>query len=115
MTSAALMEPIPIRIDEQGRMRVSNTRVLFDLVVYAFLRGSTPENITDQYPSLSLEDVYLSLGYYLRHRERVDTYLREQEAQIENQQREDEQRFPPKLTREILLARLEAKKLSTNN
>ncbi len=94
MTSAPIMEPIPIRIDEHGRMRVSDTRVLFDLVVYAFLRGSTPESITDQYPSLSLDDVYLSLGYYLRHREAVDSYLQEQEAQIERQQLDVNNDFP---------------------
>ena len=109
MVSAPFTEQIPIRTDEHGRLRVGNTRVLLDLVIYSFRMGNTPETITGQYPSLSLDDVYLSIGYYLRHRDEVDAYLLQQEAEAETFQREYEAQHPPKLTREILLARLAAK------
>jgi len=107
MSSAPITEQIPIRTDENGRMRVGNTRVLLDLVIYAYWRGETPETITQSYPTLSLDDVYLAIGYYLRHRDEVDAYLREQEAEAERFQREYEAANPPTLTREMLLARLE--------
>ncbi|MFN8374820.1 MAG: DUF433 domain-containing protein [Anaerolineae bacterium] len=110
MISAPITEQIPIRLDENGRWRVGQTRVLLDLVIYAFRRGGTPESIIDQYDVLSLEDVYLALGYYLRHREELDAYLRQQEQEAEALRREIEANQPPVLTREILLARLEAKK-----
>jgi uncharacterized protein (DUF433 family) len=56
---------------------------LLDLVIYLFRLGHTPETITAQYPSLSLDDVYLAIGYYLRHRDEVETYLRQQESEAE--------------------------------
>jgi len=106
MIPASITEQIPIRADDHGRLRVGNTRVLLDLVIYSFRLGNTPETITGQYPSLSLDDVYLSIGYYLRHRDEVDAYLRQQEA--ETFRRQYEMQHPPTLTREILLARLDA-------
>ena len=109
MISASITEKIPIRTDENGRLRVGDTRVLLDMVIYSFRLGNTPETITEQYPSLSLGDVYLSIGYYLRHRDEVDAYLRQQEVEAEAFRREYEAQHPPQITREILLARLEAK------
>jgi len=110
MTLAPNLEPIPIRADEHGRLRVGDTRVLLDLVIYSFRLGNTPEIISDQYPSLSLDDVYLTLGYYLRHRDEIDAYLRQQETEAEAFRRDYEAKYPPKLTREILLARLAARR-----
>lgn len=107
---APLPEDIPIWRDEQGRWRVGDTPVLLDLVIYSYLNGSTPETITDEYPSLTLDTVYLALGYYLRHRADIDTYLRTQEAEYETNRREDETRNPHRLTREILLERLKRKR-----
>jgi len=108
MISTPISEQIPIRVD-QGRLRVGQTRILFDLVIYAFRLGSTPENITEMYPSLSLDDVYLALGYYLRHRDEIDEYLREQEEEAEAFRREYEAKYPPKLTREVMMARLQSR------
>lgn len=109
MIVTPIHEQIPIR-EENGRLRVGQTRVLLDLVIYSFLVGNTPETITEQYPSLSLDDVYLAIGYYLRHREVIDEYMRKQEAEGEAFRRQYEAENPPKLTREILLARLEARR-----
>lgn len=110
MIQTPINEQIPIRVDQGGRMRVGGTRVLLDLLIYAFRLGSTPEMITDQYPSLSLDDVYLAIGYYLRHREAVDAYLREQEKEAEAFRRDHEAKHPSTLTREVLLARLESRR-----
>lgn len=109
MTSL-ITEPIPIRADEHGRLRVGKTRVLLDLVIYAFRLGHAPEIIVDQFPTLALDEVYLIIGYYLRHRDALDAYLLEQEAEAQAFRQEHEAQHPPRLTREILLARLEAKR-----
>jgi uncharacterized protein (DUF433 family) len=108
MIDTPVSEQIPIRADQYGRLRVGDTRVLPDLVIYAYWRGRTPESIVERYPSLSLDDVYLAMGYYLRHRESVDAYLRAQEAEAERGQREDEAQHPRTLTREALLARVDS-------
>ncbi len=109
MILTPITEEIPIRRDENGRLRVGRTRVLLDLVIYSFRLGHTAETITEQYPALSLDDVYLAIGYYLRHSADVDEYLLAQKAEANSFQREYEAQHPPKLTRDILLARLAAK------
>jgi uncharacterized protein (DUF433 family) len=96
----AITEVIPIYTDNDGRMRVSGTRVLLDLIVHAYGRGETPEHIVQMYPTLTLDQVYLALGYYLRHRESVDTYIRQMDAEAEKLRREWEAEYPPKVTRE---------------
>lgn len=69
-----------IRTDEHGVMRVGDTRVMLDSVVYAFERGESPEYIQRAHRSLSLEQVYGAITYYLAHREQVGEYLKRQEA-----------------------------------
>ena len=66
------LEPAPIEMDTHGVVRVAKTRVTLDTVVTAFLEGCTSEEIGEQYPSLELSDIYLVIGYYLRHRDEVD-------------------------------------------
>lgn len=73
--------PVPIlaetpRISEvDGVLRVGETGVTVETVLWAFEQGSTPEDITDQYPSLTLADVYGVIAYYLRHQEQIEKYL----------------------------------------
>jgi uncharacterized protein (DUF433 family) len=110
MIAISIPDPIPLRVDKHGRLRVGNTNVLLDLVIYSFRLGHTPETIIEQYPSLGLDEVYLALGYYLSHRQEIDSYLREQEAEAETFQQEYETQNPSSLTREVLLKRLEAKR-----
>lgn len=74
--------------------------------VYAYRQAETPEYIVQMYPSLSLDQVYLAIGYYLRHRDSVDTYIRRMEAEAEHIQKQVEADFPPQVTRAELRARL---------
>ena len=85
---------IPLRLDETGAWRVGHTRVLLDIVVYEFQRGSTPEQIVDAYDTLTIGDVYRVIAYYLSNREAVDKYIAEREAQAEQMWREFEVDFP---------------------
>ncbi|NEP19545.1 MAG: hypothetical protein F6J97_22075, partial [Leptolyngbya sp. SIO4C1] len=65
----------------------------------------TSEEIGEQYPSLELSDIYLVIGYYLRHRDEVNTYLVERQRQADAIQQEAERRFNPLGIRDRLLAR----------
>ena len=56
---------------------IAGSRVSLDSVVYAFLRGESPEGIVDSWPSLTLEQVFGALSFYLANREAVDQYLAE--------------------------------------
>jgi uncharacterized protein (DUF433 family) len=68
-------EQVPLQTTEDGVVRVGGTRVTLDTVVAAFEQGATAEEIVQQYPSLTLADVYAAIGYYLRHRSDVELYL----------------------------------------
>lgn len=70
---------IPLKEDTTGAIRVGNSRVLLELVIRAFQDGASPESIVQRYPTLSLSDVYLTVGYYLRHRDEIEDYLNRRE------------------------------------
>jgi uncharacterized protein (DUF433 family) len=68
-------EPVPLRADADGVVRVGGTRVTLDTLVAAFKEGATAEEIVNEYPSLRLPDVYSVIGYYLRRKDEVEDYL----------------------------------------
>jgi uncharacterized protein (DUF433 family) len=105
MHVAAQDNPLPLASDDHGVIRVGGTRVTLDTVVAAFLRGATSEEIVQQYPSLTLADVYVVIGYYLGHRESVDRYLAERQQVTERVRRETLERSEVSGVRERLLAR----------
>ncbi|NEQ96626.1 MAG: DUF433 domain-containing protein [Cyanothece sp. SIO2G6] len=74
-------ESPPLYEDETGAIRVGNSRVLLEIVIRAFQDGASPEAIASRYDTLSLADIYNTVGYYLRHRNAVEAYLT-QRAQI---------------------------------
>jgi uncharacterized protein (DUF433 family) len=105
MTLAIVIEPVPLELNADGVARVGKTRVTLDTVVTAFLEGATAEEIGEQYPSLQLSDIYSALGYYLRHKAEVDSYLLERQRQAAAIRQVAEARFNPVGIRERLLAR----------
>ena len=98
-------QPIPLKADDDGVVRVGGARVTLDTVVAAFKSGSTAEQIVHDYPSLDLVDVYAAITYYLRHRSEVEQYIAEQRSEGEQIREEMEKRFDPHGIRDRLLAR----------
>jgi len=105
MALSTLTETVPLEADADGVMRVGQTRVTLDTIVAAFKEGATAEEIAQQYPSVALVDVYQVIGYYLRRREEVETYLRKRKQEADELQRQMETRFDPTGIRERLMAR----------
>ncbi len=105
MALAVEAEPLPLAADPNGVLRVGGTRVTLDTVVGAFSAGGSPEEIVLRYDTLRLEDVYLVLGYYLRHRAEVDAYLAERQARAEAVQTAADSRLSWSEVRERLLSR----------
>ena len=97
--------PLPIRLSKNGVARIGGTRVTLDTVVRAFIRGATAEEITQQYPSLSLSDVYATISYYLQNTTEVDQYLQKRKKHAQVIKRENQKRFDQTGIRERLLAR----------
>ena len=105
MTLSIAAEPVPLAADADGVVRVGRTRVTLDTVIGAFLDGATAEEITYQYPSLHLADVYAVIAYYLRRPSEVDAYLQRRKQQAESVRKQNEARFDPHGVRDRLLAR----------
>jgi uncharacterized protein (DUF433 family) len=97
---------VPLWTDELGKLRIGNTRVLLELVIYAFNQGETAEAIVDSYPTLALADVYSVLAYYLTHHAEVDEYVRQADEAAGRVQRETEANHSPETL--ALRARLRA-------
>ena len=75
MTLDITADRVPLALDDDGVARVGGSRIPLDTVVCAFMQGATPEQISEQFPSLRLSDIYGVIGYYLDHRDEVDEYL----------------------------------------
>ncbi len=105
MELTIVAETAPLNTDQYGSLRVGDTRVTLDTVVYAFQDGATAEEIAQQYPSLSLPDVYGAIAYYLRHRQEIEAYLVRREVRAVELRAVHETRYNPIGIRERLLAR----------
>lgn len=77
-------EAPPLREDESGAIWIGNSRVLLELVIRAFQDGASPESIVQRYSTLSLSDVYTTIGYYLRHQQEIESYLNQREQLAES-------------------------------
>jgi len=99
---------VPLIVDRDGAIRVGGTRVLLEVVIGAYQRGDSPEQIARSFDVLKLEDVYAVIAYYLSHRADVDAYIRQVNEAGEELRRKLETlpSYKP-LTREILQRRLE--------
>jgi uncharacterized protein (DUF433 family) len=98
-------EPTPLSTDTDGVVRVADTRVSLDSVVFAFNEGATPEEIAQQYTALDLADIYAVISYYLQHRSEVEDYLHERQQRRDETRRLNESQFDPHGVRDRLLAR----------
>jgi len=77
-----------------GGYYVAGTRVSLDSVVYAYLRGESPEGIVYSFPALNLEQVNGGIDYYLTHREEIDAYLEQGRIEFERLRREQREKDP---------------------
>ena len=68
--------------------RVAGTRVSLDSVVYGFLGGESPESIAQNFPALSLEQVYGWIAYYLANRATICRYLENGKAEFDRLSKE---------------------------
>jgi uncharacterized protein (DUF433 family) len=80
-------------VSEEAGYWIAGTRVSLESVVRVFREGRSPETIAAEcFPTLSLEQVYGAITYYLGHREEVDAYLAEAETAYERSRGQHEDR-----------------------
>ena len=78
----------------EGGYYIVGSRVSLDSVVYAFLRGESPEGIVESFPALSLEQVFGTVAFYLANRESIDAYLRDGRVEFARMRDEARRKHP---------------------
>ena len=95
----------------QGEYYAAGTRVPLGCIVAGYCEGQSPETIRQNFPSLSLEQVYGAVAYYLAHRQEIDEHLSATEQLVEDQR--NRQELPPGMRERLAKARDEMHTPST--
>jgi uncharacterized protein (DUF433 family) len=76
-------------------IRVKGTRVGVETILYEYIhRCQTPEAIAQKYPSVTLEQVYATILYYLHNKEAMSAYVSDW-LEWGFQQRQAQEGHPP--------------------
>jgi uncharacterized protein (DUF433 family) len=67
--------------ERDGGYYVAGSRVSLASVIFAFREGASPESIRQNFPSLSLSQVYGAIAFYLNRPEESEAYLQRLAAQ----------------------------------
>jgi uncharacterized protein (DUF433 family) len=115
MTNLESTQTLPLRLTEDGTIRIVGSRVSLDSVIYNYKIGASAEQIAQNFPGLDLADIYATIAYYLNHVEAVEEYLRQQEVEGDEVQKRIES--DPQYRKESaeLRARLYARKADKDN
>jgi uncharacterized protein (DUF433 family) len=62
-----------------GGFYIRETRVPLDSIVHEFRGGASAESIRQTFPTLTLEQVYGAIAFYLRYRDQVDVSIHDAE------------------------------------
>ncbi len=88
-------------------IRVKGTRVGIETILYDFIhRSRTPEEIAQSYPSVTLEQVYATILYYLHNKESVSAYIADW-LEHGHRAREEQKRNPPPVSEKLRKLRAE--------
>jgi uncharacterized protein (DUF433 family) len=73
---------------------ITGTRISLDSVVLSYLNGESPENMAQNFPLLSLEQIYGAIAFYLSNRDIVDVYLEKSEDEFQQLQQVCREKSP---------------------
>lgn len=73
---------------------VAGKRVSLDSIIHAFLDGYSAEAIVESFPSVSLEEVYGAIAFYLADRPALDAYLEEGATEFDRVREETRKKDP---------------------
>lgn len=88
-------------------IRVKGTRVGIETILYDFIhRCRTPEEIAQSYPSVTLEQIYATILYYLHNKEAVSAYMTNW-LEHSHKMREEQRRNPPTVVVKLMKLKAE--------
>lgn len=97
-------------------IRVKGTRVGIETILYDFIhRCRTPEEIAQSYPSVTLEQIYATILYYIHNKEVVSTYIADW-LENSHRMREEQHRHPSLVVTKLMKLKAEREaNLKTND
>lgn len=88
-------------------IRLKGTRVGIETILYEYIhRSRTPEEIAEIYTSLTLEQIYATILYYLHNKEAVSSYLTNW-LEWSHKAREEQRRNPPLVVAKLIKLKAE--------
>lgn len=93
-----------VSLDERGVAYIAGTSMkVADIAIDATTWGMTPQEIQENYPHLSLAQIYAALAYYHDHKAEIDAQLDAWDQEYEQWHAQEKE----PLTRQMLAARLQ--------
>lgn len=90
-------------------IRLKGSRIGIETILYEYIyRDRTPEEIANIYTSLSLEQVYATILYYLHNREQVSKYIADW-LEWGQKMREEQKRNPSSVVQKLMKIKAERK------
>jgi uncharacterized protein (DUF433 family) len=83
-------------------IRLNGTRIGIETILYEYIyRARTPEEIAQIYTSLTLEQVYATILYYLHNKEAVSNYITDW-LESGHRMREEQRRNPSPVVQKLM-------------
>jgi uncharacterized protein (DUF433 family) len=96
-------------------IRIKGHRIGIENILYEYIfREQSPEAITRTYPTLSLEQVYATILYYLHNREQVEAYIADW-LEHGRRAREEQDKNPPPVVLRLRALKAERRKAMQQN
>ena len=80
------IEIVPGEAGPKARIAGHRIRVQ-DVAIWHEKLGMSPDDIVDQYPTITLADIHAALAYYWDHREDIERAIAEEHALVEELRR----------------------------
>ena len=93
-----------IEVDDRGVAKLIGSRTKVRMIVIDTRSGMSPEAIHDEYPHLSMAQIYAALAYYHDHRDEIEAEIVEADRYV----KEMRANHVPSFTRAELEARWRA-------
>jgi len=85
--------------DNPYAIRLKGHRIGLEHVVEQYYDGASPEKMIQDWPGVSLEQLYAAITYYLHNKAAIDEYMTEIEQYVEEQIRLQEANPSPVMLR----------------
>jgi uncharacterized protein (DUF433 family) len=91
-------------------IRIKGSRIGIESVLYEYIhREQSPEAIAARFPTLTLEQVYATILYYLHNREEIEAYIADW-LEYGRRMREEQDRNPPPVVARLRALKAERQK-----